>query len=151
MEKLLKNGLAEPASESKITESNLRWYLAHFEVCHPQKLYKIRLEKRYLIEQDPAIKTRPNKRLIWHPDISFRENPVAFMADIKQMFHPFLVTREHRDLLRFFWYKDNDPDGELIEHRVKVHFIGNTSSPAVATYCLRKVTEAGEQEFDLDA
>lgn len=69
MEKLLKNGHAEPAPESKITESNLRWYLPHFEVCHSQKLYKIRVEKRYFIEQDPAIKTRPNKRLIWHPDI----------------------------------------------------------------------------------
>lgn len=73
------------------------------------------------------------------------------MADIKQMFHPFSVTSEHRDLLRFFWYKDSDPDGELTEHCVKVHVIGNTSSPAVATYCLRKFTEVGEQKFDLDA
>lgn len=55
------------------------------------------------------------------------------MADIKQMFHPFSVTSEHRDLLRFFWYKDSDPDGELTEHCVKVHVIGNTSSPAALT------------------
>lgn len=67
MEKLLKNGHAEPAPESKITESNLRWYLPHFEVCHPQKLYKIRLEKRYLIEQDPAIKTRPLFGILIYP------------------------------------------------------------------------------------
>ena len=73
------------------------------------------------------------------------------MADIEQMFHSFLVTKEHRDLLRFLWYKDNDPDGELIEYRMKVHVFGNTSSPAVATFCLRKTAELGEEEFGSDA
>lgn len=46
--------------------------------------------------------------------IRFHQNPVAFKADIEHMFHSFLVWKEHRDLLLFFWYKDNNPDGELI-------------------------------------
>ena len=101
-----------------------------------------------------------NKILLSGPDLTnnllgilirFRQQPVAFMADIEQMFHSFLVREDHRDLLRFFWYKDNDPDGELIEYRMKVHVFGNTSSPAVATYCLRKTAEVGEQEFGSDA
>jgi len=58
--------------------------------------------------------------------IRFRQNAVAFMADIEQMFHSFLVRREHRDLLRFFWYKDNNTDGELIEYRIR--------SMSLATY-----------------
>ena len=101
-----------------------------------------------------------NKILLSGPDLTnnllgilirFRQQPVAFMADIEQMFHSFLVREDHRDLLRFFWYKDNDPNGELIEYQMKVHVFGNTLSPAVGTYCLRKTAEAGEQEFGSDA
>ncbi|XP_065941356.1 uncharacterized protein [Magallana gigas] len=54
------------------------------------------------------------------------------MADIEQMFYRFLVTKDHRDFLRFFWYRNSDPNEELIEYRMKVHVFGNTPSPAVA-------------------
>ena len=83
--------------------------------------------------------------------IRFHQDPVALMADIEQMFHSFLVRKEHRNLLRFLWYKDNDPDGGLIEYRMKVHVFDNTSSPAVATFCLQKTAELGEEEFGSDA
>ena len=83
--------------------------------------------------------------------LRFRQDPVAFMVDIEQMFHSFVVREDHRDLLRFFWYKDNDPDGELTEYRIKVHVFGNTSSPAVATYCLWKTAEVAEPLFGTDA
>ena len=75
----------------------------------------------------------------------------CLIADIEQMFHSFLVQEQHRDLLRFFWYKDNNPNRELTEYRMKVHVLGNTSSPAVATFCLRKTAKVGEQEFGSDA
>ena len=55
----------------------------------------------------------------------FRQNPTAFMADIEQMFHPFVIKEIHRDL-RFQWYKGNDTDEEVIEYRMKVHLFGNT-------------------------
>ena len=73
------------------------------------------------------------------------------MVDIEQMFHSFLVQEKHRDLLRFFWFKDNDPTKPLTEYRMRVHVFGNTSSPAVATYGLRKTAEVGESEFGSDA
>ncbi|XP_065928535.1 uncharacterized protein [Magallana gigas] len=63
------------------------------------------------------------------------------MADIQQMFYSFLVSEEDRDFLRFFWYKNNDSDEELIEYQMKVHVFGNTPSPAVAAYGLRKTVE----------
>ena len=34
---------------------------------------------------------------------------------------------------------------------MKVHVFGNNSSPAVATFCLRKTADVGEQEFGSDA
>ena len=157
MQKLFDNGHAEPAPKIQSDSPTLHWYLPHFGVYHPQKPQKIR------VVFDSAAETAGislNKILLSGPDLTnnllgilirFRQQPVAFMADIEQMFHSFLVREDHRDLLRFFWYKDNDPDGELIEYRMKVHVFGNTSSPAVATYCLRKTAEVGEQEFGSDA
>ena len=101
-----------------------------------------------------------NKLLLSGPDMTnnllgvllrFRENPVAMVADIEQMFHSFKVKEEHRDLLLFLWYKDNDPNGEITEYNMKVHIFGNTSPPAVANHGLRKTAEVGEAEFSSDA
>lgn len=64
----------------------------------------------------------------------FRKERVAIVADIQQMFHCFLVRDDHRNYLRFLWYKDNDPTKEI---RMKVHVFGNAPSPAVAIYGLR--------------
>lgn len=134
MQKRLENDHAEPDKE--MPQSNHRWYLPHFGVYHPQKPDKIHVVFDSAAETDGM---SLNKMLLSGPDLTnsllgilirFRQNPVAFMADIEQMFYSFLVQKEHRDLLRFFWYKDNNPDGELIEYCMKVHVFGNTSSPA---------------------
>lgn len=157
MQKLLEKGHAEPAPKAELSSSSPRWYLPHFGVYHPQKPDKIR------VVFDSAAETKGtslNKALLSGPDLTnnllgillrFRQDTVAFVADIEQMFHSFLVQEQHRDLLRFFWYKNNDPNKELTEYRTKVHVFGNTSSPAVATFCLRKTAEVGEQEFGSDA
>ena len=88
-----------------------------------------------------------NKRLLSGPDMTnnllgvllrFRQNPVVIVADIEKMFHSFKVKGEHRDLLRFLWFNDNDPNGEITEYRMKVHIFGITSSPAVANHGLQK-------------
>lgn len=88
-------------------------------VYHPQKPDKIR------VVFDAAAETNGlslNKMLLSGPDLTnsllsvlicFCQNPVAFMADIEQMLHSFLVQKEHRDLLWFLWYKDNDKESSL--------------------------------------
>ena len=68
-------------------------------------------------------------------------------ADIEQMFHNFRVREDHRNFLRFFWYKDNDPNLDLVEYRMTVHVFVNTPSPAVATYGLRKSVEGSDQDI----
>ncbi|KAK3107024.1 hypothetical protein FSP39_005438 [Pinctada imbricata] len=57
------------------------------------------------------------------------------------MFYRFYVNPEHRNFLRFFWFKDNNPALPLTEYRMRVHVFGNRPSPAVATYGLRKSVE----------
>ena len=157
MQKLINSGHAEIAPGTEPEKPAMQWYLPHFGVYHPQKPGKIRVVFDSAAETE---KVSLNKLLLSGPDLNngllgvlirFHQDPVAFMADIEQMFHPFLVKEKHRDLLRFFWFKDNDLTKPLTEYRMRVHVFGNTSSPAVATYGLRKTAEVGESEFGSDA
>ncbi|XP_071956865.1 uncharacterized protein [Antedon mediterranea] len=133
------------------------WYLPHFGVYHPQKPGKIRVVFDSSAQfQDTSL----NNVLMSGPDlvngllgvlIRFRQDPVAFVADIEQMFYSFQVVEEHRDFLRFLWFEDNDPSKVLRTYRMKVHIFGNKPSPAVATLGLRKTAQEGESEFGADA
>ena len=82
--------------------------------------------------------------------LRFRKEPIAMTADVEQMFYNFMVREDHRDFLRFLWYRDNDLEKDLIEYRMTVHVFGNTCSPAIATYGLRRTAQIGEQEFGID-
>lgn len=77
-----------------------------------------------------------------------RRDSSRHRADVE---HSFKVKKEHRDFLRFLWYKNNDPTAEVIEYRMKVHIFGNASSPAVANHRLRKTAEVEESKFGSDA
>nr|XP_034339039.1 uncharacterized protein LOC117693077 [Crassostrea gigas] len=82
--------------------------------------------------------------------LRFRKDLVAITADIQQMFYCFVVSEKHRNFLRFFWYENNDPEKELVEYRMRVHVFGNSPSPAVATYGLRKAAQSGEEVYGFD-
>lgn len=73
------------------------------------------------------------------------------IADIEQMFHSFTVREDHRNFLRFLWFKDNKPSNEIVEYRMKVHVFGNSLSPAVAIYGLHRAAQHGTSEYGEDA
>lgn len=70
--------------------------------------------------------------------IRFLREAIAVTADIKQMFHCFLVREQDRNFLCFLWFRDNDPAQDVIEYCMTVHVFGNRPSPAVAISCLRQ-------------
>ncbi len=72
-------------------------------------------------------------------------------ADVQQMFYCFVVREDNRDFLRFLWCEDNDLDKEITEYRMKVHVFGNSPSPAVAVYCMRRAALQGENDHGSDA
>ena len=157
MQKLLDNSHAEVVPHTEIATYKPCWYLPHFGVYHPQKPNKVRVVYDAAAE---CCGISLNSLLLSGPDLTnsllgillrFRENPIAFMADVEQMFYSFVVQENHRDFLRFLWYQDNHPDGEIVEYRMKVHIFGNTSSPAVATFGLRKTAEVEGAKFGADA
>ena len=118
------------------------WYLPIFCVTQPKK------EKVRLVF-DAAARFKGislNDCLLQGPDLynelrgvllRFRERPIAFGADIEQMFSNFKVPLEQQDLLRFFWFKDNDPTNEIVPYKSSSHIFGCNSSPAIANLAMK--------------
>ncbi|XP_048868217.1 uncharacterized protein LOC125740722 isoform X1 [Brienomyrus brachyistius] len=154
MESLFQNDHAETAAP--VSPKEQCWYLPSFGVYHPRKPSQIRV----VFDSSAQYKgVSLNGVLLSGPDLNnsllgvlmrFRKDPVAFMVDIKQMFYCFKVRPADRDYLRFLWFRDNNPENEPTEYRMKVHVFGNSPSSAVAIYCLRRAAQAGEKEFGQD-
>ena len=147
------NTLSGDCSKASTTGSRQVWYLPHFGVYHPKKPNQIRVVFDSSAEYQGV---SLNKELLTGPDqmnillgvlVRFKWENVAVMCNVEQMFHYFHINPEHRDFLRFLWFKDNDPLKEVIEYRMIVHLFGNGPSPAVATFGLRKTADVGEEEF----
>lgn len=147
-------GHAEPALPLKPDEE--RWYLPIFGVYHPKKPGKIRVvfdaaARHEGVSLNDVLMSGPdctNSLLAIH--LRFCRESVAVMADIQQMFYTFGVDKGHRNFLQFLWFRNNNPEEPLMEYRMNVHVFGNSSSPAVATYGLRKTATEGRDEFGTD-
>ena len=46
--------------------------------------------------------------------LRFRLGEVAIQSDIEKMFHAFFVEPQHTDLLRFFWFSNNNPSEPIV-------------------------------------
>ena len=141
-----------PPVEARPENSDV-WYLPHHPVVHPQKPEKPRIVFDCAASFEGV---SLNKQLLQGPDMTnklvgvllrFREDPIAFLADIEAMFCQVRVSLEHRNLLRFLWFEDGDYDKPTEEYQMLIHLFGATSSPSCAGFCLRKVAEEFKEEF----
>ncbi len=148
MEQIFENNHAELAPPLQPDQEC--WYLPIFGVYHPKKPDRIRAVFDSSAQHNGI---SLNNVLLQGPDLTnsllgvllrFRKEPVAIMADIGQMFYCFRVREDHRRFLRFLWHRDNDPNKELVDYQMCVHVFGNSPSPAVATYGLRKTVHSVE-------
>ena len=131
------------------------WYLPHHPVFHPQKPGKVR------VVFDCAARFRDtslNDQLLQGPDLTnnlagvllrFRQEPVALMSDIEQMFHQVLVAPDDCHALRFLWWENGNPANNLVDHQMLVHLFGAKSSPCCASFALRKTALDNQSEFDV--
>ena len=145
-----------PVDRLKVQDGKVN-YVPHTGVYHPKKPGQIRVVFDCSAQFNGV---SLNDYLLQGPDFMndllgilcrFRKESVAFMTDIKSMFHQFVVAEEHRDLLRFLWWLDGDPSKEVIDYRMKVHLFGASSSPGCANFGLRRAADDGEEEFGTDA
>lgn len=153
MTDVINNGYAEkvPEDELRYGENNV-CYIPHHGVYHPHKG-----KLRVVFDCGAKYKgTSLNDQLLQGPNLtsslirvllSFRQEPVAFMSDIKCMFYQVRVAEEDRDFLRFLWWPNGDLMKELAEYRMTVHLFGAVSPPSRACYALRRTADDHQDSF----
>ena len=131
---IISKGYAEKVSNEILkTDPGKAWYIPHHGVYHPKKPDKIR------VVFDCSAKfagTSLNDHLLQGPDLTnslagvlthFRQESVAFMADIEAMVYQVFVSEEQRDFLRFLWWPNGDLTAQIEEYRMTVHLFGAVS------------------------
>ena len=155
---IIAQGYAEEVPENEILNTKGKaWYIPHHGVYHPKKPGKLRVVFDCSAQQSGR---SLNDYLLKGPDLTnsligvllrFRQEPIAFTCDIEQMFFQFSVNPEHRDYLRFLWFKDNDWQSEPVHYRMGVHLFGATSSPGCASFALKQIASDYEQVHGIAA
>ena len=95
--------------QTKPTNLDVRNHVPHTGVYHLRKKDQIGVVFDCLAQYEGV---SLNNHLLQGPDqtntllgilCKFREESVAFMTDIKSMFHQFTLSEGHRDFLPFLW------------------------------------------------
>ena len=127
-------------------------YVPHTGIYHPKKPGRIR------VVFDCSARFNGislNDHLLQGPDQTnnllgilcrFRQERIAFLTDIKGMFHQFMVSEEYRDLLRFLW------ESGTFQSQESVNFVVNDNDPEVKKAVVSKVCsqESREQYWDVE-
>lgn len=153
MAEIIDKGYARKISADIQKSSNVKWYIPHHGIYHPQKPGKIRVvfdcSAKY---QGKSL----NDLLLNGPDLTntlfgvlmrFRQERIALMADIESMFYQVRVVDADCTYLRFLWWPDGNLQGELQEYQMVVHLFGAASSPACSNFALRKTAEDNSKHF----
>ncbi|XP_059053385.1 uncharacterized protein LOC131847753 [Achroia grisella] len=154
---ITKNYAEECASEtyyskgcSKILPENIRFYLPHFGIYHPQK-------RKLRVVHDAAAKNEGvslNSLLLPGPDLlqsllkilfCFREGQFAMMADIKEMFPQVRIREQDRDAFRFLWRYDKSQP--IKEYRMTAVIFGACCSPFIAQFIKNKNASLHEHVY----
>ena len=153
IENLLRNGHAARVPDEELhINTGHRWYIPHHGIYHLKKPGKLRVVFDCSSEYQEC---RLNKHLLQGPDITntlvgvlcrFRMERIPFTCDVEQMFHQFVVEKEHRGFLRSIWWSDKDLLEPLL-FRMLVHLFGATSSPGCVIFGLKQVASDNEVEF----
>ena len=146
-------GYARKLSKQEVAAvSNITWYIPHHPVTNPNKPGKVR------VVFDAAARfngTSLNEQLLQGPCLTndltgvlirFREEEVAFSADIEGMFYQTNVTPSDTDALRFLWWPgsiDDTPE----DYKMLVHIFGAKSSPCCANKALSMTAQDNERKY----
>ena len=153
---LLEKGYARKVSCDYPEGKN--WFIPHHGVYHPRK-GKLR------VVWDCSSSTGGvslNDLLLQGPDLTndllgvlirFREEKIAFMADIEAMFYQVKVPKNQRGFFQFLWWEDGDTSRPYERYEMCVHVFGATSSPSCSNFALKSSasegkTKYGEEAFD---
>ena len=122
-----------------------RWYLPHHAVINPNKP-----KLRVVFDAAASFHGKSlNSELLTGPDLlqnllgvflRFRQEQIALVADVEQMFHQIRVIEKDQPAMSFLW-RDLDTSKEPDVYQMTVSIFGMKCSPAIASYILRKAAE----------
>ena len=104
--------------------------------------------------------TSINKSLLLGPNVTnqivgflliFREEPVAVTGEIEAMYHQVKIPVEQRSFLRFLWWKNSDPQNEVVDQEITAHVFGGISSPSCSNYALKKTATGNAHKYGNEA
>ncbi|CAG7667006.1 unnamed protein product, partial [Allacma fusca] len=148
MEDFINKGYAVMVSSPR------KWYIPHFPHVNPKKPGKIRLIF------DAAAKCEGvslNSCLLTGPDLlnslpavlmRFRENPIAAVGDIQEMFPQIGIKPEDQESQRFLW-RGRDRGTPPLEFKMVRMIFGAASSPTSANFVKNKNASDHKEEFPL--
>ncbi|KAK7884411.1 hypothetical protein WMY93_027534 [Mugilogobius chulae] len=126
MNEMISEGYAEEITVQEREENGKIWYIPHHAVYHPRKK-----SLRIVFDCGATFKgTSLNQHLLQGPNLTsallgvllrFRKETVAFMGDVKAMFHQVKVAECDRDFLRFLWWPEGDLSRQVAMFRMTVH------------------------------
>ena len=154
MTDVLEKGYAEKVPLEQLHRKDGQvWHIPHHGVYHQQKG-----NLRVVFDCAASFKgTSLNQVLLQGPNLTntligvllrFRQEQIAFMADIESMFYRVQVQEHHRDFLRFLCWPGGDTNKPLESYRMNVHLFGAVSSPSIANFALRQTAEDNSHRYD---
>ena len=149
MNDMIVKGYAEQVNPTETESCKRVWFIPHHGVYHPKKPGKIRV----IFDCSAEFEGQSlNQSLLQGPDLTNNlvGEPVAVMCDIESMFCQVQVTEQHRDLLRFLWWKDGNLLQEPVVYRMRVHLFGAVSSPACANFALKRTANDDEEDLGVE-
>lgn len=151
---VLDNNHAEVAPP--LTQDGECWYWPVFGIYHPKKPGQIRC----VFDSSATYEwVSMNSVLLSSPQlinsflgvlVRFGKERIGIMEGIQKMFYSFTVREDHRNHLRFLWYRDNNFEEDLIEYRMRIHVFWNKTSPYIANYALHKTAEVASSSYGED-
>jgi hypothetical protein len=158
MNQLISKGYAEKTNVTvESDKGKCIWYLPHHPVSSKYKLDKVRI----VLDCASQFQGRSlNDEVLQGPDLlnslvgvllRFREQPIAFAADVETMYYQVKVPPEQRDVLRFLWWEQGDMSTQPSTFRMTVHPFGGVWSPSCANFVLKKTADDHESEFSVAA
>ena len=152
MADVISKKFARKVDEEFEEEAGGTWYIPHHGIYHPQK-FKVRV----VFDCSATFEGHSlNDKLIPGPDLisnllgflsRFRQEKLAFIADIEKMFFQVRIIKEDQSFLRFLWWPNGDLDQKAEEYCMTVHLFGALSSPACANYALQWTADNNEDNY----
>ena len=154
MSNLLVKGYARRMDYSPVGKT---WCIPHHGVYHPSKPRKIRI----VLDCSAQIAGKSlNQELLTDPDLTnptvgiltrFRQDEVAFMADIESMYYHVRIPEYQQSFIKFLRWQNHNIEQGPSDFAMCAHIFGGVWSASCSNYALRKTATYNADQYGQEA